>query len=85
MDKVISMIVIVDRTRRRSAEMLSEKQRQELLTVMRDIGPEGAARASGSSRGALLRAAAGLPVLRGTIALIDRYLATLRRHGADAA
>ena len=55
---------------------LSARDRERVRTLIARIGERGAQRALGVSRQTLARALSGLPVQRGTIALITGALAS---------
>jgi hypothetical protein len=55
-------------------DVLAEAERLEILGLLRAVGDVEASRRVGVARGSLARAAAGLPLRRGTVALIRVWL-----------
>ncbi len=68
-----------------SSVTLAANERDQVIRINGELGTVGAARRLGVSREAIVRAVAGLPVRRGTIAILRLSLASLASAPATAA
>jgi len=63
----------------------TDKQQTFLRSLVGELGARGAAKRVGANQLSVLRALTGLPVLRGTLALVDAARSSAKKEAAHAA